>query len=342
MPLETFILDIMEGRRRGKPVLRALSYLYKSGVRLRNEAYDRGIFEAHNAGIPVISVGNIVAGGTGKTPLVRLLAEELSKKFSVAILSRGYLSQAEKTGQILLVTPETPVSYCGDEPYWLAKKLPNVQVWVGSNRVESARLAKENGAEVLLMDDGMQHRQLKRDFEIIVVNGNDPFGKGFFLPRGRLRDFPESLSKADCIIVMDPSPEIETRLRHFTKAPLIFAQTKPGISLEGKKVALFCAIGHPERFLKSVRNAGGEVIASFLKPDHEPFQTEELQKFAAQSSADILVCTEKDQVKLPADCSLPIIAFPSQLEINSKDWDQLLNQIHARVQHDRRIPSHTA
>lgn len=341
MKLETLMLEIIEGRRRGKPLLRALSYLYKGGVRLRHEAYDRGIFSTYDAGIPVISVGNIVAGGTGKTPLVRLLAEELSKQLSVAILSRGYRSKAEKTGHVLRVGKETRVEECGDEPYWLAQKLPQVQVWAGPNRVESARLAKENGAEVILLDDGMQHRQLKRDFEMTVVNGNDPFGKGFFLPRGWLRDFPERLSKADCIVVMNPSPEIETRLRHFTEAPLVFARTKTTLSLKGKKVGLFCAIGHPERFLQSVREAGGEIAATFLKPDHETFQIEELRNFAEQSAADVLVCTEKDQVKLP-ECDLPIISFPSQLEIDSKAWDELLNQIHARVQHDRRIPSHTS
>jgi tetraacyldisaccharide 4'-kinase len=345
MPLETYVLDMMEGRRRGKSLLRALSYLYRGGVQLRNAAYDSGIFQAHDAGIPVVSIGNIVAGGTGKTPLVQFLAEELSKTFSVAILSRGYRSSVEKTGENLQVASDMDVVLCGDEPYWLAKKLSWVQVWVGKNRRNSAESAKKKGAEVIIMDDGMQHRQLKRDFEIVLVDGKDPLGRGFFLPRGLLRDSPSRLNKADCIIVIDPVEDIEKQLRRFTKAPIVYAKMKTDLSLKGKKVAVFCAIGRPERFLNSVREAGGEIISTFFKPDHEPFNLGELQKFADESKADVLVCTEKDHVKLPFDfqCRLPPISFPSQLEIsgNNEAWEQLLSHIKSRVKHGR-IPSHTA
>jgi tetraacyldisaccharide 4'-kinase len=345
MPLESYVLNVMEGRRRGKSILRALSYLYRTGVLLRNGAYDRGLFAAHACGLPVVSIGNIVAGGTGKTPFVRFLAQELSKTFQVAILSRGYRSAVEKTGETLQVAPTTKVSQCGDEPYWLACSLPQVQVWVGKNRLKSAQRAQKNGADVLLMDDGMQHRQLKRDFEIILVNGEDPFGKGFFLPRGLLRDSPHRLAHADCIIAINPSSQIEEQLRPFTQAPLIFARTLSDLSLIGKKVAVFCAIGHPERFLKSVREAGGEIVASFFKPDHEPFHAEELRGFAGKSGADALICTEKDHVKLASDfkCQLPIISLPSRLEISGAAWEQLLNKIQSkiRVEHDRRISSHS-
>jgi tetraacyldisaccharide 4'-kinase len=312
---------------------------------LRNAAYDSGIFPTHDAGIPVISIGNIVAGGTGKTPLVQFLAEELSKTFSVAILSRGYRSSVEKTGENLQVVSETAVAICGDEPYWLAKKLSQVQVWVGKNRHTSAESAKKKGAEIIVMDDGMQHRQLKRDFEIILVDGKDPLGKGFFLPRGLLRDSPSRLSKADCIVVIDPVKNIEKQLRRFTKAPIIYAKMKTDLSLKGKRAAVFCAIGRPERFLNSVREAGGEIVATFFKPDHEPFHSDELQKFADESKADVLVCTEKDHVKLAAgfQCKLQLISFPSQLEISSNNeaWEQLLSNIKSRVKNDRRIPSHT-
>ena len=340
MSLETYVLDIMEGRRQGKTFLHALSYLYRGGVRLRNEAYDRGILPSHDAGIPVVSIGNIVAGGTGKTPLVKFLAEELSKKFSVAILSRGYRSTIEKTGDSLQVTPETAVSVCGDEPYWLAKKLPKVQVWVGKDRRKSAQLAKEKKAEIILMDDGLQHRKLKRDFEIILVDGKEPLGKGFFLPRGLLRDSPFRLSKADCIVVIDPLSEeaIEKQLRRFTEAPIVFAKMKTELSLKNKRAAVFCAIGRPERFLKGVREAGAQIVATFFKPDHVAFNSEELQKFADQSAADVLVCTEKDQVKLESgfQCKLPLLSFPSQLEIvtNHAAWDKLLNNIQKRVKND--------
>ncbi|MBS0649460.1 MAG: tetraacyldisaccharide 4'-kinase [Verrucomicrobia bacterium] len=348
MPLESYVIDIMEGRRRGKFLLRALSYLYQAGVRLRNQAYDLGLLAAHDAGLPVISVGNIVAGGTGKTPFVKLLAQKLSSDFRVAILSRGYRSAVEKTEKNLLVEPGTPPSECGDEPSWLARVLPHVQVWVGKNRLKSAQLAQQKGAEILLMDDGMQHRQLKRDFEIVLVDGEDPFGKGFFLPRGLLRDAPQRLRTADCVVAIDPSEQIEEQLRLFTRAPIVHARRISELSLNEKKVAVFCAIGNPQRFLKSVREAGGAIIATFFKPDHDPFTAEELRSFAKESGAEALVCTEKDHVKLPADfqCAIPVIPFPSHLEIinNTRAWEQLLNKIQSkiRVQHDRRISSHAS
>ncbi len=329
MEIETYILDVMEGKRRGKSLLRALSYLYQSGVALRNAAYDRGWIKAVDCGLPVVSVGNIVAGGTGKTPFVKFLAKELMQDFRVAILSRGYRSLNEKTGNSLRVTAETPVLDCGDEPYWLAKNLPQAQVWVGKNRVESAMRARDAGAQIVILDDGMQHRQLKRDFEIVLVDGEDPFGKGFFLPRGLLRDSPHRLKNADLIVVRG---QVDEQLRCWTEAPLVFAQTKTEMTLEGKKVALFSAIANPHRFVKSVREAGGEVVATLFKPDHDVFSTKELEEFAERSRADIVICTEKDEVKLPAT-GLPIIALSSYLELtgNLAAWEEMLNKIKTRV-----------
>ena len=334
--LKSYVLDIMEGRRPGRSLLRALSYLYLTGAFLRNGAYDLGVFKAQDAGLPVVSVGNIIAGGTGKTPFVKFLAQELSKKLKIAIVSRGYRSKIENTGQVFQVIPEMDVASCGDEPYWLARDLPEVQVWVGKNRLISAMRAKEKGANLILMDDGMQHRKLKRDIEIVLVDGEDPFGNGFFLPRGLLRDSPARLKTADCIVVINPSSgTLEQELRHFTQAPIVFAERVADVSLKGKKVAVFCAIGKPQKFLHSVREAGGEVVASFFKPDHDPFYPEELKKFAEESLADVLVCTEKDQVKLPLDfqCRLPVIALTTHLKISGNEtaWQELLNNIQSRV-----------
>jgi tetraacyldisaccharide 4'-kinase len=333
--LKSYILDIMEGRRPGRPLLRAMSYLYRAGVALRNKAYDAGMLKARDPGLPVISVGNIIAGGTGKTPFVKFLAEELSRTFKVAIVSRGYYSAVEKTGETLQVTRQTDVLTCGDEPFWLARDLPKVQVWVGKNRFDSAKRAQAQGAQLILMDDGMQHRQLKRDFEIVLIDGEDPFGKGFFLPRGLLRDSPARLKKADCIVVIGSATQDLQEIRQMTDAPIIIAERVIDISLKGKKAAVFCAIGKPQKFLQSVRDAGGEVVASFFKPDHDTFYTQELEKFADESSADVLVCTEKDQVKLSSDlkCRLPIMALKSHLKISGNEiaWQELLNNIQSRV-----------
>lgn len=339
-----YVLDIMEGRRSGKSVLRALSYLYRAGIALRSSAYDLGLFKARDAGIPVVSVGNIVAGGTGKTPFVKFLAEELSKNCKIAIVSRGYRSKIENTGNVVQVTPDMDAAFCGDEPACLARALPEVQVWVGKHRLKSAQQAKEKGADLIIMDDGMQHRKLKRDVEIVLVDGEDPFGKGFFLPRGLLRDSPVRLQEADCVVVIKPATEtIEQELRRFTKAPIVFAESTSTLDLRRKKAAVFCAIGKPQKFLKAVRAAGGDVVASFFKPDHDSFCLEELQRFAEESVADVLVCTEKDRVKIPAECRLPIVVLTGHLKIvgNETAWQGLLNTIQ-ELNHDRRISSHAS
>lgn len=344
MVLENYILDIMEGRRKGRSLLRALSYLYRGGVALRNQAYDRDLLGSKGVDIPVISIGNIVAGGTGKTPLVRLLAEELLKTLNVAIISRGYRSRIEKIGETLKIDEQTLVSECGDEPFWLAQKLPKARVFVGKNRLKSAVSAYQSGAEVIILDDGLQHRSLRRDFEVIVVDGEDPFGKGFFLPRGLLRDSPHRLVHADLIVVVNGSSETEIQLRKYTYAPIVIAAIQSEMSLHGKKVGVFCAIGRPQRFLKSVKSCGGEVVATYFKPDHDPFTEDELNAFADRSGADLLVCTEKDQVKLPThfNCSLPTVALPSRLGIQQRreEWEKLLTNI--REYHDRRVPSSTS
>jgi tetraacyldisaccharide 4'-kinase len=325
------IIDIMEGKRRGKSILHALSYLYRGGVALRNFAYDHQWLKSSPAPLPIISVGNIVAGGTGKTPFVKFLAEQLFEIGPVAILSRGYRSLAEKRGQNVRVDGATDVRMCGDEPYWLAKELPQALVWVGKNRLVSAVQAKITGATCALLDDGMQHRQLQRDFEIVLMNGDDLWGKGFFLPRGFLRDSPHRLKDADLIAVMGEGPHLEEELRKWTDAPVVYFQRKTNMKLVGKKVAVFCAIASPERFLQTVRLAGGDVVKVHFKSDHDTFSAHEVQTLAR--GADLAVCTEKDFVKLPADVSLPVAPLPCYLEItgNLAAWDEMIKKIQQRV-----------
>jgi len=329
MRIESLVLDMMDGKRPGRSLLRALSYLYRAGVAARNFGYDMRLLPIAEASVPVISIGNIVAGGTGKTPLVKFLAEELSKEMRVAILSRGYRSEAESTGEIVKITPEESVVRCGDEPFWLARELPNVDVWVGKSRSISATLAVQAGADAIILDDGMQYRQLKRDIEIIVVDGDDPLGKGYFLPRGMLRDTPKRLKKADLIVVNQAKNHtaVKELLREFTDAPIVFVRMRCGADLKGKRAGIFCAIGRPERFMEAVRGCGAEVVAAFYKPDHDPFSPEELSAFAKRSGADLLICTEKDHVKLQPgfSCQLPILPLEGELEIVSgqAEWEKI-------------------
>lgn len=309
-PLETHILKIIRGEKKA-PVLSALlkllSHGYHLGVKTRGATYDH-LLKPKKLKLPVISVGNIVAGGTGKTPVIEYLAKALAPK-QVAILSRGYRRKSKKT---ILITPDTPVEECGDEPYLLKQRLPEATIIVGSNRVYSGQLAQERGAEIILLDDGMQHRKLHRDIEIVVMQANALFGGGHFLPRGLLREPPKRLQSADHILINGEEnlEEIEEKLRPYTNAPLTALELRVENSYEisSKKVAAFSAIANPKNFYHTLKTLGCDIVETIEKPDHLAFAPEELQGLANRAKgASILVCTEKDAVKLPKNLHLPII-----------------------------------
>ncbi len=333
MNVESYVLDIMDGKRPGRPLLEGLSLLYRTGVRLRNMAYDYNLVHAIKARAPVISIGNIVAGGTGKTPLVRLLASQLAEHVKVAILSRGYRSEIEKTGEVVQLAPQEKVERCGDEPFWLASKLPMASIWVGKNRCLSAEFAVEAGAQVIILDDGMQYRRLLRDVEIVVMDGDDLFGRGYYLPRGLLRDSPARLKKADLIVVGGAKNHhaVREEIKKYSTAPILFVQMKLKADLQNRRVGIFCAIGKPEKFMQSVRGCGAQVVATYFKCDHDQFTPEELEAFAKRSGADLLICTEKDQVKIPQDfkAQLPLMPLEGELEITSGQdhWEKMKKKV---------------
>ncbi len=309
-----------------RAVLAPLGWIMRVLVAMRNASFDWGWCKQQRAAAPVLSIGNIAVGGTGKTPLTALLAQELSKQFQVAILSRGYHSEAEKRADPVLVSSgEGPVAapeLCGDEPYLLAKSIPQAIVIAGPKRSRSAELAVAMGAELILLDDGMQHRSLARDVDIAVIEGEDPFWGGQLLPRGRLREPPSSLSRASLIVWVLPSncPSAPFSLESLSSAPVFPARRQiTGLrKLNGEKldlpahtkVALASGIAQPERFKESVESLGFEVVAELSIGDHQNFSTESLQNFAEASKekgADYLLCTEKDAVKWPSgDLPLPV------------------------------------
>ncbi len=303
-----------------------LSSLYQTGVRLRHALYDRNWLRARRVHARVVSVGNIVCGGSGKTPLVKLLTRDLVKTEKVAILTRGYRSVAEKSpgGVVIRSDALLDPSICGDEPFLLAQALPNVSVYVGRDRVASAERAVKEGFNLLLLDDGMQHRRLARDIELAVLDGKDLWGGGRFLPFGRLRDLPKRLACADALFVNHVSSEehygeVERALAPYSSAPVIGM----GYALQAKepcKVGLFCALGSPQRFVESVRSSGYEVVAGQFALDHSHFDLKQLKNFskrAAKEGAVKLVCSEKDAIKLPKalSLSLPLEVITAELHI---------------------------
>jgi tetraacyldisaccharide 4'-kinase len=230
---ELYFLSVIKGEQKGFfPKLLCfflwlMSGPYKMVVFFRNWMFDHGWLKSFIPPVSlVISVGNITAGGTGKTPVTLMLAEALQKESLLAILSRGYRSQAENFSSPLLLHKKRgllhPASLCGDEPYLLAENLPDSLVIVGKNRYQSSKMAARLGAEVLLLDDGMQHRGIARDFEIVVMDILDPFGSGYFLPRGLLREGASGLARADLIILNNAQDQdlYDTVRRRYRMSPL--------------------------------------------------------------------------------------------------------------------------
>lgn len=287
-------------------LLRIPACAYSLVVRLRNLFYDTGLFKARRAGAAVISIGNITAGGAGKTPLVIWLCNRLSRSHECAILTRGY-----KTRQGPLL----------DEPAILAESCPDARVVVNPDRVAGAAEAVGFGAEVLIMDDGFQHRRLARDLDIVAIDATMPFGYGRILPAGLLREPVTALKRADAVVITRSDQvanaelaKIEKTIRHIKAditiarsihAPLCaIASDANEISIEklkGKKVFAFCGIGNPDAFLNTLRNLGANVLGSKIFDDHHHYTDAclaEISEQAERLDADLAMTTQKDWTNL--------------------------------------------
>lgn len=362
--LEFYFKEIIYNRKRGwlpsliKVGLLPLSWLYRGGVSCRNWVYDKGWMRRYVPPVPlVISVGNIVAGGTGKTPVTLLLAQAFYNRFALAILSRGYRSKAEKLDSPVVLCegegPLYPANYCGDEPYLFAQRLPKAHIIVGSNRQKACYLAVKAGVEIILLDDGMQHRRLARDLEVVVIDVCDPFGQGYFLPRGFLRDDRKSLSRAHLIILNHIADSnqfewVRKQMVSYTSAPMIGTNLKmAGIkdlkgkeigSLKDVKVGMFCGIAHPDYFRRTLQELGAHVVSEYWLPDHGEMVEKELACFGhacLSKEAKWLICTEKDRVKLQDDLAsvIPIAWLQMELEVleGKKEWEHFLAKAEAKL-----------
>ena len=364
MNLELYLIEVIKGKRKGflasflRIILRMLSWVYQFVVLCRNWAFDHGVLRRYMPPVPmVISIGNIVAGGTGKTPLTLLIAQEFYPDFKIAVLSRGYRSQAEKLDNPIILSqgngPIHPASYCGDEPYLIAEKLPKAFVIVGKDRHKSSDFAAKAGAQLILLDDGMQHRHLARDVDVVVMDMADPFGQGHFLPRGMLRESLSSLSRASLIVLnhvnsQELFEETKKIIATHTTAPVVGTKMEVdsvcnfvgnlATALKNKKVGIFCGIAQPDNFKQTVMEEEAVVVASHIVPDHMPFDWKLFQKFVGESEAagaEMLVCTEKDKVKLPPamKCSLPIVWLKMKLTIvaGETEWKTFIRKTKADI-----------
>ncbi len=289
-------MNLLEPPVWARPGLSLAEYVFESVVRLRNHAYDRGWLQVHRVPGPVISVGNLAVGGIGKTPFVAWLVERISKR--VAIVSRGYGGQARGT---LPVDAQTSARLAGDEPVWLARNT-GAMVVVDRDRVRGARYAFDSGAQVVVLDDGFQHRRLHRDLDLVLVDAAAPLANGHLLPRGPLREGAAALRRAHQVIGIGPGPgPVRMEVEVAGLGPL--GHKGPVERLRGAKVALLAGIGRPERFLRTVQELGAQVVLTRWFPDHAMVSVAEQRRFLLDAGKlDALpLTTEKDAVRLGLD-----------------------------------------
>ncbi|MDM4017584.1 tetraacyldisaccharide 4'-kinase [Roseiconus lacunae] len=342
----------MSGRRRGvfaaliRAGLRFAEIPYAIAVAIRNRNFDRQPDRIHRVDVPVISVGNLTTGGTGKTPVVAFLAQWFRDRgIRVAIVSRGY--GRGEDGE-------------NDEAKELHQRLPDVPHVQDADRVEAARITiEELETQLIVMDDGFQHRRLARDLDIVLIDLTCPFGYGHLLPRGLLREPLRSLKRADAVILTrcdlasqaETDAAIKTLRSHVPSLPIIRCTHRPsGLltypnavapteSLRGQRVAIVCGIGNPDAFRRTLEALGAVVVDQLYFPDHIAYDRQEVEQIDrwARGLNDVtrLMCTQKDWVKLRCDRlgGLPLAAMTIDAEIESSpEFDSLLSSLAERAE----------
>ncbi len=358
--LEHYLVKIIQqpGADRNQPLpirallsaLYAFSCLFRLVVATRYWFYDLGILRRFPLGCQVISIGNVTAGGTGKTPVTEKFARELAASGrKVAILSRGYRRKEApwwKRAFTQVIEPPLVVSdgkhvllgaeTGGDEPYMLASNLPGVCVLVDRNRVKAGRWAiRRFGCDTLILDDGFQYQRLKHSLEVVLVDKTNPFGNGHMLPRGVLREPARHLARADVIFLTKSDGDTEdvvARIRGFNgKAEIIECRHAPRLLkdvwsreehpldwLKGKTLTTLSGIAVPQGFEDSLRKLSARVIWCERYADHHRYDTSEII-YALNKTADLgaaaLITTEKDAVRFPRLETTPVPCYYLRVDI---------------------------
>jgi tetraacyldisaccharide 4'-kinase len=350
---KSYLEDLMYGRRRSiflGAALSALSLLYRAGIGLRRALYNLGVLKIHHLPRTVISIGNITLGGTGKTPMViaaaKIYAEAQRKP---AVVSRGYGRRNESEtiiisdGRAVLADAKSG----GDEPVLIGSQLSGVPVVVGKSRRQAAQLAVEKfDTGAIILDDGFQHIQLKRDLDVVLVDATDPFGNGRLFPAGVLREPVTALKRAHAVVITraDASGAVEAlkkRIADVTDARIFTSVHRPvglihctddgrkplGV-LRGERVFAFSGIAHPASFLSLLRKLGAVIAADKAYPDHYDYTRSDLAEIYKKSAdhwTGMIVTTEKDAVRLREFRPEGIWALRIELFVNEQtEWERFL------------------
>lgn len=324
-------------------MLLPLAPLYRGAVMARIGAYSRGWLSSSRLGAPVVSVGNLTFGGTGKTPTVIALVRDLVRRGRhPAVLSRGYGRAVEDPVVLIGPEPKATVASAGDEPLELASRLPGVPVVVDADRIRGGIEALTRGADVLVLDDGFQHLKLDRDLNLLLVDAGDPWGGGRMPPLGRLREPLSGMTRADAVVVTkvpaDAEPilaEVRRVVEEFVPGlPVLAARLEPttvrlgGVAadpevLAGKRVLAVAGLGRPEGFADLLRSAGAEIVETRWFVDHHRFTEAEVAAAvkAAETASAVVVTTAKDAVKMPSDAAVWVVE--AGMVPLTGHWDEL-------------------
>ncbi|CRL63200.1 tetraacyldisaccharide 4'-kinase [Proteus mirabilis] len=297
-------------------LLLPFSWLYGAITLLRRFAYQKGWLSSWKASVPVVVVGNLTAGGNGKTPVVIWLVEQLIQQgFKPGIVSRGYGGKSDHYP--LLLTSETTPAMAGDEPVLIYHRT-GAPVAVAPNRRDAVKaLLAQHELDVIITDDGLQHYALQRDYEIVVIDGQRRFGNGWWLPAGPMRERASRLHSVDAIIVnggLSQDNEIAMVLAGDIVVNLKTGEKKP-VQQIAKAVAI-AGIGHPPRFFNSLREKGIELISIKAFSDHSDYSAKELQDLTPFN--ETLIMTEKDAVKCQHFAQDNWWYLPVSAELNSQ------------------------
>ncbi len=322
--------DLVSGRKTGvtasllRGLLRLAEFPYRYAMQVRNRRYNQQIAAIHRVDVPVVSIGNLTLGGTGKTPLVEWIARrQRLQGLRVAIVSRGYGASTDGMN---------------DEALELKLALPDVPHLQNCDRVAAAQeVIKRHQAESILLDDGFQHRRLARDLDIVLLDATEPFGYEHVFPRGTLREPLAGLARANVVVLsradmLDQEERRKVRQRAARFAPdavwcevvhspasllNVRGETQPLSKLKEKRVAVFCGIGNPTGFRHTLSTLGCEPIAWREFPDHHRYLDGDVASLAEwAANADLVLCTRKDLVKLSSQAvgKVPLWALSIELQ----------------------------
>ena len=373
MRISTYLYGVITGRRTGlaptlvRMVLTPLSWLYSVAARVRYALYSSGIIKVKRLPCPVISVGNIGAGGTGKTPTAIWIANHLQAEgYPVAVLLRGYRRQNRTETTVVSDGDRIlgSIEESGDEAMMIARNVPGCIVIVGKDRYAAGCTAiRMMGVSrgILILDDGFQHRLLHRDLDIATVDSTQPLGTGKLLPAGTLREPPAALKRADIVLLTrtnlqsapvfqgtNPSAPKSTALEGVIDEDKIFESRhcptklyelksrQPAAldQLRGQSVLAVCGIGAPDAFAETVRQCGAERVTLLAFPDHHRYRSDDFRQIRTQADengADLIVTTEKDAQRMTGFESKQLFVLAVTLEITKNQIEfsnRLMHTIH--------------